>query len=46
MGLWSFVKGAEKKVFGKDEREASALVKEVEDLELDATGLDISVKGD
>ena len=46
MGLWSFVKDAGKKIFGKDEPEASALVKEVEDLGLDATGLDISVEGD
>ena len=46
MGLWSFVKGAGKKIFGNDEPEAGALAKEVEELGLDATGLDISVEGD
>lgn len=49
MGLWSFVKGAGKKVFGGgDEPEVSgaALKDELKDLGLDAEGLDISVEGD
>lgn len=49
MGLWSFVKGAGKKVFGgEDEPEVSgaALKDELKDLGLDAEGLDISVEGD
>lgn len=49
MGLWSFVKGAGKKVFGgDDEAEVSgaALQDELKDLGLDAEGLDITVEGD
>lgn len=50
MGLWSFLTGAGKKVKadaasgqGPDQ---GALVKELHDLGLDATGLDIKVEGD
>lgn len=49
MGLWSFVKGAGKKVFGGgDEPEVSgaALKDELKDLGLEADGLDIQVEGD
>lgn len=49
MGLWSFVKGAGKKVFGGgDDAEVSgaALQDELKDLGLDAEGLDITVDGD
>ncbi len=50
MGLWSFVKGSGKKLFGAAEAaEAPAedtLKKEVEALGLDASGLDITVDGD
>lgn len=49
MGLWSFVKGAGKKVFGGgDDAEVSgaALKDELKDLGLDAEGLDITVEGD
>ncbi|MEP1768713.1 MAG: peptidoglycan-binding protein LysM [Sulfitobacter sp.] len=49
MGLWSFVKGAGKKVFGgEDEAEVTgaALQDELKDLGLDAEGLDIVVEGD
>jgi nucleoid-associated protein YgaU len=49
MGLWSFVKGAGKKVFGGDdapEVSGAALKDELKDLGLDADGLDISVEGD
>lgn len=49
MGLWSFVKGAGKKVFGGDddaEVSGAALQDELKDLGLDAEGLDISVEGD
>ncbi len=49
MGLWSFVKGAGKSVFGSAEAKeapAEALTKEVADLGLDATGLDIAVEGE
>lgn len=49
MGLWSFVKGAGKKVFGgDDEAEVSgaALQDELKELGLDAEGLDIKVEGD
>ncbi len=47
MGLWSFVKDSGKKLFGGgDEPEAEALKKEIEDLGLDASGIDISVEGD
>lgn len=49
MGLWSFVKGAGKKVFGGGDDDAvsgAALQDELKDLGLDAEGLDISVEGD
>lgn len=49
MGLWSFVKGAGKKVFGGgDDEEVSgaALKDELKELGLEADGLDISVEGD
>ena len=49
MGLWSFVKGAGKKVFGGgDDAELSgaALKDELKDLGLDSDDLDISVEGD
>jgi nucleoid-associated protein YgaU len=50
MGVWDFVKNAGKKLgIGKDDEEApapDALKKEVEDLGLDAEGLDIEVEGD
>jgi nucleoid-associated protein YgaU len=49
MGLWSFVKGAGKKVFGGDdapEVSGAALQDELRELGLDAEGLDISVEGD
>lgn len=49
MGLWSFVKGAGKKVFsGDDDAEVSgaALQDELKDLGLETEGLDITVEGD
>lgn len=49
MGLWNFVKNAGKSLFGAAEAaepDADTLKKEVEDLGLDAKGLDISVDGD
>lgn len=49
MGLWSFVKGAGKKVFGGDdaaEVTGAALQDELKELGLDAEGLDIVVEGD
>ena len=50
MGLWSFAKNAGKALFGVGAAEAApaedALKKEIEDLGLDATGLDITVDGD
>lgn len=49
MGLWSFVKGAGKKVFGSDdtpEVSGAALKDELKDLGLEAEGLDIAVDGD
>jgi nucleoid-associated protein YgaU len=49
MGLWSFVKGAGKKVFGGDdapEVSGAALQDELKELGLDAEGLDITVEGD
>ena len=51
MGVWSFVKGAGKKLFGGGAAEAAevpeaALQKEIKDLGLDASGLDIKVEGD
>lgn len=49
MGLWSFVKGAGKKVFGGDDDEevsGAALQDELKDLGLETEGLDITVEGD
>jgi len=49
MGLLSFVKNAGKSLFGAAdaaEPEAGALQKELKDLGLDATGLEITVDGD
>lgn len=48
MGLWSFVKGAGKKLVGRgdDAPAQEDLLKEIEGLGLDATGLDIEVDGD
>lgn len=48
MGLWNFVKDAGKSLFGSDDAapEPETLSKEIEDLGLDATGLEISVEGD
>ena len=49
MGLWNFVKGAGKKVFGgEDEPEVTgaALKDELKDLGLEADDLDIQVDGD
>ncbi len=49
MGLWNFVKTAGKSLFGAAEAaepDADTLKKEIEELGLDAKGLDISVEGD
>lgn len=49
MGLWSFVKGAGKSIFGGGADEiasAESLSKEVADLGIDASGLDIKVDGE
>ncbi len=49
MGLWNFVKSAGKSLFGSAEAaqpDAETLQKEIADLGLDASGLDISVEGD
>lgn len=49
MGLWSFVKDKGKNLFGGGEDvtvEGGALEDEIEELGLDASGLDISVEGD
>ncbi|MGB0960267.1 MAG: peptidoglycan-binding protein LysM [Halocynthiibacter sp.] len=48
MGLWNFVKNAGKSVFGGADAAPSedALKKEIEELGLDASGVDISVDGD
>lgn len=47
MGLWSFVKGAGKSLFGGDEAaSADSLNKEVADLGIDTSGLDIQVEGE
>jgi len=49
MGLWSFVKDAGKSLFGSAEAaepDAGTLQKEIADLGLDASGLDITVEGD
>lgn len=47
MGLWNFIKGSGKSLFGSDDApDAEALKQEVADLGLDAEGLEISVDGD
>lgn len=50
MGLWSFVKDAGKSLFGSEaeaaQPSADVLQKELDDLGLDASGLDIQVEGD
>lgn len=47
MGLWSFVKGAGKSLFGGDETaSADTLNKEVADLGIDTSNLDIQVEGE
>ena len=50
MGLWSFIKGSGKKLVGAAEASEAppedALKKEIDDLGLDVSGLDISVEGD
>lgn len=48
MGLWNFVKGAGKSLFGGAEAAPSQdiLIQEIADLGLDATGLDIQIDGD
>ncbi|MGC8202682.1 peptidoglycan-binding protein LysM [Aliiroseovarius sp. PTFE2010] len=47
MGVWSFVKGAGKSLFGKDDQpKKEDLMAEIEALGLEADGLDISVEGD
>lgn len=47
MGLWSFVKGAGKALFGDDEASTEeTLAKEVADLGIDASGLDIKLDGE
>lgn len=48
MGLWSFMKDSGKKLFGggDDAPEKEALEKELADLGLDTSGVDISVEGD
>jgi len=51
MGLWSFAKSAGKKIFGGSAAQAAtpepdALKKEISDLGLDATGVEIKVEGE
>lgn len=51
MGVWSFVKGAGKSLFGgkaeaADAPKADVLLKEAKDLGLDTTGMDITVGDD
>ncbi len=49
MGLWSFIKGAGKKLRGKDddaEVTGAALQDEIKELGLEADGLEIEVEGD
>ncbi|MDE1132812.1 MAG: BON domain-containing protein, partial [Ascidiaceihabitans sp.] len=49
MGLWSFVKGSGKKLFGGGDEPAldgGALQDEIKELGLDATGMEITVDGD
>jgi nucleoid-associated protein YgaU len=49
MGLWSFVKGSGKKLFGGADDaqvDGAALQDEIKELGLDASGMEISVDGD
>lgn len=47
MGLWNFVKGAGKSLFGGDEASTQeTLTKEVADLGIDTAGLDIKLDGE
>ena len=49
MGLWSFVKGSGKKLFGggdEPELDGAALQDEIKELGLDASGMEITVEGD
>lgn len=46
MGLWSFLTGSGKKVKEDAVPDQDALIKEVKDLGLDTTGLDIKLEGD
>ncbi|MGH1331495.1 MAG: peptidoglycan-binding protein LysM [Paracoccaceae bacterium] len=46
MGLWSFVKGAGKSVLGKSDPKKEDLLAEIEELGLQAEGLDIELDGD
>lgn len=48
MGIWNFVKGAGKSVFGKKAAEPNKedLLAEIEALGLDAEGVDVTVEGD
>ena len=49
MGLWSFVKGSGKKLFGGGDEPAldgGTLQDEIKELGLDATGMEITVEGD
>ena len=50
MGLWNFVKNAGKKLTGRaeaaDAPDIDALLAEIEELGLEASGMDVSVEGD
>lgn len=49
MGLWSFVKGSGKKIFGGGDEptlDGAALQDEISELGLDASGMEITVDGD
>lgn len=49
MGLWSFVKGSGKKLFGGGDEpqvDGAALQDEIKELGLDASGMEITVEGD
>lgn len=47
MGLWNFVKGAGKAIFGDDDAATSeSLTKEVADLGISTEGLDIKIEGE
>ena len=45
MGVWSFIKGAGKKLIGKDDSPEEAIKKELKDLGLEADAVDIKVEG-